>query len=112
MTNPIANTKTNNIIVSCLKKVKGTQWAGNLTFDSMDKAITSIMLNTSNSGWYSPVPFRIKGVHGWFVANENGQILFECRIIKKEDDLYLIEEMTMAAFNQFEINFRNELNNA
>lgn len=100
------NLKANNLIVECLKKVKETQWVGNLTFESMDQAVTSIMVSTSNSGWYSPTPFKINGLTGWFVAHEDGQICFEYRIIKVDDNIYLKEELSMEAFNDFEVNLR------
>lgn len=111
MTSAPATTPMNNAIITALKSVKETQWVGNLTFDRVDQASRSIMLNTLNSGSYNPRPFRIAGVTGWFLAHQGGQICFEYRMIVQNDYSILIEELSMQAFNEVEQKIVNQLRN-
>ena len=69
----LKNTPENNAKVSALKTVKEVQWVGEVTHDTIDKALTAINLfQGSNSGWYSPVAVRLNGVQGIFMINEDG----------------------------------------
>ena len=98
----LKNTPENNAKVSALKTVKEVQWVGEVTHDTIDKALTAINLfQGSNSGWYSPVAVRLNGVQGIFMINEDGGLNFESRIIKT-DKGYKIEHLTNDGYNTFE----------
>ena len=92
----------NNAITAALKVVKETQWVGSLKFDTIDKCLASMNLNTTNSGWYNPIPIRIKGLQGFFMVNEDGSLHFEQRIIKVEEGEYQIENLSNSGYDCFE----------
>lgn len=100
-----AKTKENIAIVESLKKIKETQWIGNLVFDSITKCLASMNLQSGNSGHYNPIPTRINGLKGIFMINENGNINPEAKIIKDSEKEYRIEWMSNSAYNEFENNY-------
>jgi hypothetical protein len=102
-----------NAKVKALKKIIGTKWVGNTIHDTMDKCLTALNLQSTNSGWYKPTAKRINGLTGWFMVNQDGSVFCEARVIKKGEKQYLIEYMTMDAWNEFEnlyFKFINEEN--
>ena len=96
-----SKSKLNQLIVQSLKNVKETSWVGNLKFDTIEKALSSVNLSAKNGGWCVLKPFNIKGVSGFFTAFESGQINFESRILQT-DEGFLIEEITLDAYNDIE----------
>jgi hypothetical protein len=104
----LQKTPENKAKVSALKIVKETQWVGEVTHDTVNKALTAINLfQGTNSGWYNPVAIRLDGVKGIFMINENGGLNFESRIIKTEKGCR-IEHLTNDGYNAFE-NKYNEI---
>lgn len=101
----IAETKGNNAKVKALKKVAETKWVGTTIHDNMDKCLTAINLASNNSGHYNPAVTRINGLTGWFMINQDGSIFCEARIIKENKNQYKIEYMTNSAWNEFENNY-------
>lgn len=98
----LKNTPENNAKVSALKTIKEVQWVGEVTHDTINKALTAINLfQNVNSGWYNPVAIRLKGVSGIFMVNEDGSLNFESRVIKT-DKGYKIEHLTNDGYNAFE----------
>ena len=98
----LKNTLENNAKVSALKTVKETQWVGEVTHDTIDKALIAINLfQGMNSGWYNPIAVRLSGVKGVFMINEDGGLNFESRIIKT-DKGYKIEHLTNEAYDSVE----------
>lgn len=102
MSDPLAKTDHNKILVSCLKEVKETDWVGNTTHPTLDKALRGLCLNSHNSGWYNPAPFTINGLKGIFIANEDKTLFYSYRIIKENDNNFRIETLTMSAYRDFE----------
>jgi hypothetical protein len=95
-------TSENIAKVEALKTIKETKWVGSLTFDSMDKCLASMNMNTINSGWYKPCALRIKGLQGIFMTNEDGGLYFEQRIIKMNDKKFRVESLCDSGYNDFE----------
>jgi len=52
-----------------------------------------------------PVATRINGLTGWFMINQDGSLFCEARVIKEGQKQYKIEYMTNAAWNEFENNY-------
>lgn len=98
-------TPENNAKVKALKLVKQTQWVGEITFDTIDKCLASMNMNTFNSGWYDPKALRIAGLHGIFMLNEDGSLYGEQRIIKISDSEYKIEHLSNDGYKMFENKF-------
>ncbi len=98
----IANTKENDAKVKALKKIAQTKWVGNIVHENIDKCLTAINLNSSNSGWYKPAATRINGLTGIYMINQDGSIFCEARVIKEDEKRYLIEYLTMTGWNEFE----------
>jgi hypothetical protein len=105
----LKNTIENKAKIEALKTIKETWWVGNITFDNLDKCLASINMNTSNSGWYQPIPVEINGLSGIFVINEDGSLFFEQRIIKLADK-FLIEFLSDAGYTQFEKKYSEVIN--
>jgi hypothetical protein len=97
----LKNTKENKNLIQCLKKVNETDWVGNIQFQTLDEAVRILNTRSSNSGWSNPLPFKVKGLTGMFISTDRGSLFYDSRIIKTESG-YLVEEMTMQAFNEFE----------
>ena len=101
----LVNTKENNARVNALKKVQNVvgkiYWVGNNKFNTLDRALRSVCMNTLNSGWYDPVPVSIKGLIGIYMINEDGTLFSESRIIK-QDDIYLVEHLGTEGWNKYE----------
>lgn len=96
-------TKENTAIVKALKKISGTKWVGNTTFENIQSCLISINLSSGkNSGLYDPVATRINGLQGIYMVNQNGNLEPEYRIIKEADKKYRIESLTTAGYNEFE----------
>ena len=112
MKNEIANNQENNAKVSALKKISETKWVGNVTHDTLDKCLTGINLNSTNSGWYTPAAARIAGLTGMYMINQDGSLFCEYRVIKLADNQFRIEEMTKAGWNEFIKYYSQLLNNA
>ena len=106
MTTKIANTKENNAKVKALKQIENTvgkiYWNGNTVHDTLDKCLAGMNLNSTNSGWYSPLATKINGLTGIYMINQDGSIFCESRIIKKDENKYLIEYITNEGWNRFE----------
>jgi len=105
----IAETKENNAKVKALKKVAQTKWVGNTIHDNMVKCLRALNNDSANSGHYNPVATRINGLTGWFMINQDGSIFCEARVIKEDEKQYKIEYMTNAAWNEFENDYCNFL---
>jgi hypothetical protein len=102
----LKNTKENNAKVSALKTIKQTKWVGEITHDTLDKALTAINLfQGMNSGWYTPKAVRLSGVQGIFMVNEDGTLHFSSRVIKLEKKVYKIEHLSSAGYKEFEERF-------
>lgn len=99
----IAATKENNATVKALKKMNECKWVGNTTHPNLDRCLTAINLECArNSGWYKPECIRINGLSGIYMINEDGSILPDYRVIKKEESTFLIETLTTSGYNEFE----------
>jgi len=116
--NTFNNTLENNAIVKALTKIQNTvgkiNWTGNIIHNNLDKCLTALNLQSSNSGWYKPLPIRIKGLTGIYMINQDGSIFYEARIIKQDEKKYLIEYLTNEALMQFDrlySDFINEIKN-
>lgn len=98
----LKNTPENKAKAEALRFVKQTQWVGEVTHDTINKALTAINLfQGTNSGWYNPVAVRLNGVLGFFMINEDGSLNFESRIIKTEKG-YKIEHLSNSGYDNFE----------
>ena len=105
-------TAENNNIVKALKKIAETKWVGNITHDSLDKCLVAINTYSGiNSGWYNPVAVKINGLTGIYMVNQSGNLHFESRIIKQDNDKFLIEYLSDSGYNQFESIYREIANN-
>jgi hypothetical protein len=110
MKTTLANTKENSAKVKALKKVANTKWAGTTIHDTMDKCLVAICLFSGvNSGWYTPLAVRIDGLTGWFMVNQDGSLFCESRVIKEDEKKYRIEHMANSAWNEFENDYFNFL---
>ena len=98
----ISNTKENLTKVKSLKMVSETNWIGNTIHDTLDKCLTSINLQTTNSGWYKPTATKIDGLKGIFMINQDGSIFCEAKVIKEGEKKYRIEYLSTNGWNQFE----------
>ena len=98
----LKNTPENKAKAAALKIVKETQWAGEVTHDTIDKALVGINLfQGTNSGLYNPVSVRLKGLKGIYMINEDGGLNFESRIIETRKG-YKIEHLTKSGYSAFE----------
>lgn len=111
MLSKLADTQDNNIKVKILKTIKETDWVGNIVHTSLDKCLTVINFNTNNSGHYKPATVRIAKLKGFYLVNQDGSLHFDSRVIKENDDKFLIETLTMKAYNYFEREYSKNLNN-
>jgi hypothetical protein len=98
----VANTTENNLKVKALKKISQTKWVGNTVHDTLDKCLAAINLDSTNSGWYTPIAARINGLTGTYMINQDGSIFCEARVIKVDEKKYKIEYLTTSGWNQFE----------
>ena len=102
----LAQTPENNAKIKALliieKTVGKIYWNGSCTQDSLQKCLTGLNLNAGNSGWYNPVAVRINGLKGYFLVNQDGSLFCESRIIKQDENSYLIEDLSMSGWNKFE----------
>ena len=99
----LANTTENNNRVAALKTVKSVHWVGEVTHDSLDKCFTAINLFQGvNSGFYQAPAVKINGLEGFYMINEDGNINYESRVIKMDENNYKIEHLSNVGFNQFE----------
>lgn len=101
----LKNTPENNAKAQALKSVKETQWVGEITFDTLDKCLASINLNSFNSGFYKPVAIRINGLAGIFMVNQDGSLFYEYRVIKIDTDKFRIETLSNSGFEAFEAKY-------
>ena len=97
-----AETQENEATIKALKKISGTKWVGNTIHDTLDKCLTAINLNSTNSGWYNPKAKRIPGLTGIYMINQDNSIFCEARIIKESAKQYRIEYLTKTGWNEFE----------
>ena len=100
----LKNTLENKSLIETLKKVNETDWVGNVEFQTLEDAVRILSNHAMNSGWSNPLPFRINGLTGMFISNDSGSLFFSERITKTETG-FLVEEMTMEAYNKFEQNY-------
>gem|GEM_PF-2292827 len=102
----LPNTKENNAKIKALKTIENTVgkifWTGNTTHDNLDKCLTALNLDSANSGWYKPKAAKIKGLKGYYMINQDGSLFCEARVIKQEENKYLIEYLTNEGWNKFE----------
>jgi hypothetical protein len=104
----LANTKENNAKVKALRNVKNTKWAGTTIHDTMNKCLVAICLFSGvNSGHYNPKAIMIDGLTGWFMINQDGSLFCEARVIKEDEKKYRIEYMSNSAWNEFENDYCN-----
>lgn len=92
----------NNKIINALRKVKETQWVGELTFFTMDECLRSINFSTNNGGLYDPKAIKIEKVKGHFLVNKDNSIFYDARIIKKDDGKFKIEWLSNSGYDAFE----------
>jgi hypothetical protein len=97
----LKNTLENKNLIETLKKVKETDWVDYLEVETLDHAVRVLNTHSMNSGWSNPLPFRVNGLTGMYISNDSGSLFFSKRIIKT-DTGFLIEEMTLQAYNKFE----------
>lgn len=103
------NTLENTKRTKALQAVKQTQWVGETTHDTLDKALTAINLFQGvNSGWYTPKAIRVAGLQGIYMINEDGCINFESRVIKISDNCYKIEHLTNEGYQAYENKYFEE----
>ena len=102
----LVNSKENIAKIKALKAVENTVgkifWVGNIIQDNLDKCLVGLNLESTNSGWYNPIAVKINGLTGYYMVNQNGSLFCEARIIKKEENKYLIEYITNEGWNIFE----------
>ena len=96
----------NTKLIEILKTIHEFKWVGNTVFDNLNSCLRSICLQSYNSGWYDPIPLRIKGLKGIYMVNEDGGLWWEHRIIKKENK-FLIETLTNSGYDEFEEKYKN-----
>ena len=101
----LAATKENNSKIKALKKVSETKWVGNTIHEDIEKCLTAMNLDSTNSGWYKPAGVRINGIKGVYMVNEDGSLFCEARVIKEDDSRYKIEYLTMSGCNEFESHY-------
>ena len=104
----LANTNENKKLIAALKTVNQCKWIGSTSFDNIDKCLTSIGLQTLNSGFYTMTPIKLKGMTGIYLVNEDGSLNYEFRILN-EDTKFTIESLSLSGYNDFEQAYR-ELN--
>ena len=92
----------NKVIAKCLKKISGTKWVGNTIHTNLESCLTAINLQTFNSGWYKPKAIRVNGLTGIYMLNENGTIYADARVIKKDENIFLIEYLCSSGTYEFE----------
>tara|TARA_R110000782_G_C14501200_1_gene378637 strand:- start:192 stop:518 length:327 start_codon:yes stop_codon:yes gene_type:complete len=98
----LKNTKENEVFIKILKSMKETDWVGNLRFEDLETCLISVNMNIGkNGGQYTPSPIRLKGISNILVVNQDGSLCYDYRIIKEENS-FLIETLTIDAFNKFE----------
>jgi len=96
----------NNKRVYCLKRLNLCLWGGSTAFKDLDMCLRSINMQTFNSGHYTPIPIKIKGMSGIFILNEDGLLNFEFKI-SKIDGYFLIESLTKTGIKEFENRYRS-----
>lgn len=94
----------NTNLIKALKTVNSCKWTGSTSFDDIDKCLRSINLQTSNSGYYTPTPIKIKGMTGIYLVNEDGGLCYEFRVLN-EDNKFIIETLTSSGYRDFETAF-------
>ena len=102
----IEKTTENNAKVKALKIISNAigkiYWVGSLTYNSLDECLRVLNLNSWNSGWYNPTAIKISGLTGYYMINEDKSIYWESRIIKQQENKYLIEHLSNEGCNEFE----------
>lgn len=102
----LANTKENNVKVRTLKVIENTvgkiYWVGNVTYNNLDYCLRVLNNESCNSGWYNPVAVRINGLAGYYMINQDGSLFCEARVIKQEENKYLIEYLSNEGWSKFE----------
>lgn len=101
----LKNTKENKIFVEILKKMNECKWVGNVKFKTLEECLISINLQMTDSGFYTPVPIRIKQLSGIRCIRQDGSLNYGFRIMKENDE-YLIEELCMDGHMYFEEEYR------
>jgi hypothetical protein len=103
--------KHNEAKVKALQKINGCKWNGTTTHSNLEACLTAINLQSSNSGHYNPKAIKINKVEGYFMLNQDGGIFCEARVIKKADNLFVIEYLSNTGWNEFESLYENFLSN-
>jgi hypothetical protein len=62
-----------------------------------------------NSGFYNPIVITIPKINGIFMVNQNGNIFAEARVIKKADNVFLIEYMSSEEERNYYRNYQSFL---
>ena len=113
--NNFDNTQENKAKVKALKILNNTVgkifWVGSLTYNSLDECLRILNLNSWNSGWYNPTAAKISGLIGYYMINEDQSIYWESRIIKQDENKYLIEHLSNEGYDQFENLYSQFINN-
>lgn len=98
----IAKTAENNAKVKALKNIEETNWTGETIHANLESCLTTLNLQSNNSGWYNPTALTINGLNGFFMINQDGSIFYDARVIKESENEYKIQYMTNDGFNEFE----------
>jgi hypothetical protein len=102
----LTNTKENDAKVKALKVIQNTigkiYWVGNITHNNLDNCLRALNNESCNSGWYNPVAVRIVGLTGIYMVNQDGSLFCEARVIKQEENKYLIEYLSNEGWDKFE----------
>lgn len=96
------NSKENKATIRALKKINECKWVGAVKHDNLQKCLSVLVLQSANSGWYEPIATRIDGLTGIFMINGDGSIYWESRVIKEQENVFMIEHLTTSGCNDFE----------
>lgn len=107
-TENIAKVKSLLLLQNTVGKI---YWTGNVIHDNIEKCLVGLNLDSTNSGWYIPKAVKINKLTGYYMINQDGSLFCEARIIKKENNKYLIEYLTNEGWNKFEDLYCELLNN-
>ena len=84
-----------------------TFWVGKLEYlPSLYECLLRINMRTTNSGFYKPEAINIKGMNGYFLINQDGSIFWESRVLKLDENKFLIEHLTNEGCRVFENEYR------
>lgn len=110
----IINNKETIAKVEALKKLQNTIgkifWVGNVKHENLQFCLAAINLSSGNSGWHDPKAVRIQGLKGIYMLNQDGTLFCEARVIKENENEYLIEYLSTEGWNKFEELYLEQIN--